>query len=389
MKIAFFSDTHLGHRRFGRVDERSGLNVRELDVMRTFERFLKAIEQEQPDVVLHGGDFFDMVRPSNHTILKAFSLLSQFQRTRSGAEFIAVAGNHEMPRVQGTGCILSLFGEIPGVHVFWSQPEEIVIERNGERVSILCVPHRATTSANDFAPRPDGVDGRLLLCHGVTPSTPRVREADLDVEPFKKSCDLVLLGDYHVHRAEGKKVVYVGSTDYVSSNIWEEADQPKGWLLVDTGTMEWQFRKVEPVRAVCDLPPIDASSMGVTEALDRMLRAMEELQEKNVRANRDLPIVRQRVLNAPEGFRREIPFDLLQSLRSMALDYTLDIRHQAKGEQDQPSMESDSERRSAEDLWAAFAREYEIPEEVDRERFVETGLAYLKEVRDAAQATPS
>jgi exonuclease SbcD len=388
MKIAFFSDTHLGHRRFGRIDEHSGLNVRELDVMRTFERFLKAIEQEQPDVVLHGGDFFDMVRPSNHTILKAFSLMSQFQRTRSGAEFIAVAGNHELPRVQGTGCIISLLAEIPGVRVFWSQPEEVVIERNGERVSILCVPHHGATAAGEFTQRPDDADRRLLLCHGVVPGTPRVREADLDVEPFKKSCDLVLLGDYHVHHTEGKKVVYVGSTDYVSSNIWEEADHPKGWLLVDTGTMEWQFRKVEPVRSVCDLPPIDASSMGVTDVLDRMLRAMEELRETKVTSDRDLPIVRQRVLNAPEGFRREIPFDLLQTLRGMALDYALDIRSEERQEQEQ-GVPSESDRRTAEDLWAAFAREYEIPEEVDRERFVETGLTYLKEARDVAEAHSS
>lgn len=388
MKIAFFSDSHLGHRRFGRVDERSGLNVRELDVMRTFERFLKAIRHEQPDVVLHGGDFFDMVRPSNHTILKAFSLMSEFQRSRDGAAFIAVAGNHELPRVQGTGCILSLFAEIPGVRVFWSKPEEVLIEQGGERVSVLCVPHDGAMAAGEFQ-RPDGVDKRLMLCHGVTPGTPRVREADLQVESFKESCDLILLGDYHVHHTEGKKVVYVGSTDYVSSNIWEEADHPKGWLLVDTHTMEWKFHRVEPARAVCDLAPIDASSMEITDVLDRMLRAMEQLLDERKWNEDSLPIVRQKVLNAPEGFRREIPFDLLQKLRSMALDYTLDARTVKQGCEEKSGSASESDRRSAEDLWSAFAREYEIPEEVDRERFVDTGLAYLREARDAAEATSS
>lgn len=386
MRIAFFSDTHLGHRRFARVDERSGLNVRELDVMRTFERVLKSISEEQPDVVLHGGDFFDMVRPGNHTILKAFSAVSEFQRRRDGAEFIAVAGNHEVPRVQGTGCILSLLEEIPGVQVFWNQPKEVVLERDRERVGILCIPHNAYQAAAELAPRSDGLDRRLVLAHGVTPGVPRIKEADIEVEPFKKTCDLILLGDYHIHRTEGQKVVYVGSTDYVSANIWEEVEQPKGWLLLDTATMKWTFHEVEPTRAVFDLDPIDASQLGPTDVLDRMLRAMEELREGRTWDEGSLPIVRQRILNAPEGFRREIPFDLLQTLRGMALDYTLDARsHESKKQ----SKATDVDSRALEEHWTDFANEYETPEGVDRERFVATGLAYLKEARDAAEAASS
>ncbi|MER3413762.1 MAG: hypothetical protein C4341_05905 [Armatimonadota bacterium] len=382
MRIAFFSDTHLGHRRFGRVDERSGLNVRELDVMRTFERFLKSISEEQPDVVLHGGDFFDMVRPGNHTILKAFSAVSAFQRKRDGAEFIGVAGNHEVPRVQGTGCILTLLEEIPGVRVFWNRPEIVTIERDGERVGILCVPHSRSESAKELVPC-DGVERLLLLAHGLTSNVPRIREASIEVGPFKKSCDLILLGDYHIHRTEGRKVVYVGSTDYVSANIWEEAKQPKGWILLDTKTMKWTFNEVQPARAVRDLAPIDVSTLGVTEVLDQMLRAMEELRDARKWDRDSLPIVRQRILNAPEGFRREVPFEVLQTLRGMAFDYVLDVGfHESKKQTEATDMGA----HSVEEHWTTFAREYETPEGVDREQFVATGLAYLKEARNDTEA---
>lgn len=386
MKIAFFSDTHLGHRRFGRVDELSGLNVRERDVMRTFEKFLKSICDEQPDVVLHGGDFFDMVRPGNHTILKAFSEVSKFQRQRDGSEFLVVAGNHEVPRVQGTGCILDLFQQIEGVQVFWNSTGEVIIERGGERVSILCVPHGRFEVLRESLSRDEGRGRRLLLAHGVTPNIQRVREADFEVEPLRDLFDLILLGNYHVHRKDGKNAVYVGSTDYTSANIWEEAGQPKGWILLDTTTMEWKFHRVEPVRAVYDFKPIDASQLNPTEVYDRMLSAMEEAREKHKWREDRLPIVRQRILNAPEGFRREVPFDLMQTLRSQVFEYSLETPSQEKTEQKGEAREP---ARPLEESWTLFAERYELPADVDRGRFLETGLEYLKEARDAAEADSS
>lgn len=389
MRIAFFSDTHLGHRRFAHVDERTGLNVREIDVMRTFKRVLDSISNERPDVVLHGGDFFDMVRPGNNTILTAFRDVATFQSKRDGAEFIAVAGNHEVPRAQGTGCILSLLGQIPGVTVLWNHPGEVVIERGSERVSIVCMPHDRFYTSNEIPPRDGSVDRRLLLAHAVTPGLPWVREADLDIGSFKDQFDLMLLGDYHIHRKEGKNAVYVGSTDYVSSNIWEEASQPKGWILLDTATMQWTFRKVAPYRPVVDLDGIDASALELTEVLDRMLRLAEEACEAGAWDKERLPIVRQRILNAPKGFRREVPFELLQRLRAMVFDYTLDpITPKETEEKKIAQRENRPPEESWTDLeerWTDFAERYETPADVNREQFIATGLEYLKEARDAAE----
>ena len=97
MTLAHISDTHLGYRAYGRTTP-SGFNQREVDVMKTFQAALASIEQRDPDLVVHAGDMFHIVRPSNATIVQAFKAISEFQSRRSGRPFVIVGGNHDATR---------------------------------------------------------------------------------------------------------------------------------------------------------------------------------------------------------------------------------------------------------------------------------------------------
>lgn len=71
MSVVHFSDTHLGYSDYGRFDSLSGVNQRELDTYKAFREIVDYIVKTKPDLVIHAGDLFDSIRPSNRAISEA------------------------------------------------------------------------------------------------------------------------------------------------------------------------------------------------------------------------------------------------------------------------------------------------------------------------------
>ncbi|HEX2065945.1 MAG TPA: metallophosphoesterase, partial [Candidatus Thermoplasmatota archaeon] len=122
-RLFHFSDTHLGHQQYPRTDA-SGLNVREQDIARAFLAVVDAAVAERPHLVVHAGDLFDGVRPGNRALAAA---MEGFVRlSRAGIPTVAIAGNHEQPRLRETGSPLRLFAHLPNVHVVFQGRRQTV-----------------------------------------------------------------------------------------------------------------------------------------------------------------------------------------------------------------------------------------------------------------------
>ncbi len=62
MHLIRIADTLLGLAAFNRLDPESGINLREKQV---YDNFLKTIDEiihQKPDVLVHSGDLFDVVK---------------------------------------------------------------------------------------------------------------------------------------------------------------------------------------------------------------------------------------------------------------------------------------------------------------------------------------
>ena len=97
MRIAHLADAHLGFRQFQRLDP-GGVNQREADVAAAFRRAVDAVIARGPDLVVIAGDLFHAVRPTNRSIIEAFTQLARLRRELPGAPVVLVAGNHDTPR---------------------------------------------------------------------------------------------------------------------------------------------------------------------------------------------------------------------------------------------------------------------------------------------------
>jgi len=375
MRIAHLSDVHLGYRAYSRTNER-GMNQREHDVLLAFRHALRAILKAAPDIVLITGDLFHSVRPPNSSLIAAHHSLLEFQMNRQGAPLVVIAGNHETPRIAGSGCILALLTHIPGVQVVYDQIQ--MLEIASLDASLLCIPARGVHEVERSILQPNPrTRWNLLLLHGLLEGvTPFALERPIDRQKIvRDEWDYIALGDWHLYTQIASNALYPGATEFTSTNIWEEAGREKGWILYDTDTRTHSFHPIR-TRAVFDLMPIDAADMTAAELNDAIESRADALGDALQGA-----IVRQRVWNLHPELRRQIDGELLRELKARALHYLLDLRAPriSAGGRAAPNAADGENRLTLIDEWRLFAQTYELPADIDRAAFLELGERYLRE----------
>jgi DNA repair exonuclease SbcCD nuclease subunit len=68
MNLIHIADTHLGLAAFNLLDPESGMNLREKQVYDNFLSAIDVIIREKPDVLVHAGDLFDVVKPKTRAL---------------------------------------------------------------------------------------------------------------------------------------------------------------------------------------------------------------------------------------------------------------------------------------------------------------------------------
>jgi exonuclease SbcD len=372
MKLAHISDTHLGYHSYGKAAG-GRLNQREVDVCQTFVRCLNAIQDRDPDLVLHSGDFFDNVRPSNYSLIAAYKELTKFQAKRMGKPFVIIAGNHDTPQSADSINILQLFEDIEGVYVETGAAKAIEV---GE-ASVLCVPNKSIVQRENVSWAPSAkAKHSVLVLHGLANETKLDRFQFELSETRPDEWTYVAMGDWHVHTPYGRNICYAGSTDFTSNDPWSESSRPKGWVWFDTEIGQLEFVPVK-TRPVIDLPVIDADNLNAAQLGESLLARANWSSE-------ELPIVRQLVLNVHQETRRELSYSLVRSIESRALFYKLDRRSPASALAGTPQT---GQVAKLEDCWSEYIDGNLLAADVDRSMLKQLGLDLLQEVAES-EVTP-
>ena len=304
MKIVHLADTHLGHSAYRKLSE-NGFNQREEDVIRAFTDAIDKIILEKPDLVLHSGDLFDTVRPTNRIVsIGIRELLRLYQKD---IPLILISGNHETPKQLYKGSIYSIFELMPldkkannsGNKLF-----NIVYKDKCEvfrfpGVTIHAVPQCSTDAIfkaelNNIKLDP-GSKNVLMLHAGVTGmkefSHGESNELLVEYDWLNKSMfDYVALGHYHGYVPVAKNTYFSGSIERMSFN---EVGQPKGFLVVDLDKSPVPEMKEVWTRKMIDMSPIDASGKDSVVLL-------EEILDKISKAEPSGKILRLTITNIPQ-----------------------------------------------------------------------------------------
>ena len=273
-RLFHFSDTHLGHQQYPRTGP-DGLNVRETDLYLAFRAVVDRAVEERPDAVVHAGDLFDGVRPSNRALAQALDGFLALDR--AGIPTILIAGNHEHPKMRETGSPFRLFEHLPNVHpVYRGRRETVQVETPEGPLRIHAVPQCASNEAlaAEVGGIEAGQDGHdVLVLHGAVHHLDAFRNAEfneltLDTRWFDDRFAYVALGHYHGVHEIAENAWYCGAPERVSM---AESGERKGFLDVSLGDRaEVRFRAL-PGRPYADLPRIDGTGLD-TEGVETAVR---------------------------------------------------------------------------------------------------------------------
>lgn len=349
INVAALADLHLGFQAY-HATTKEGRNAREADVEATWHQAVKLIIERRPkvDLVTIAGDIFHTLRPSTHALI-AFRdgcrALSD-----AGIAVVAITGNHEAAKSASTRTPIDIPADLPNIYCI-SQPQGLVLQIRKKSVSIQCVPH-VTLKDNagaEIQPPDSGSDHNIVLMHAAVTSSAApnalpsfyTQHASGNVADWAAGFDAVLLGDYHEYTrlVPGRLVLYSGSLDYTSSNIWDET-QPKGipFMKLD-GKGEVDF--------------VELNTRGVlTDVLWGGAGAVNEWLEDALEHEEPGRIMRLVAKDFPRSDRSLIDRSLELKLKGHALHFQLDI-HTTKGEAVQPGQITPGAGRGL----AAIARE--------------------------------
>jgi hypothetical protein len=186
----------------------------------------------------------------------------------AGLPLVVISGNHDTPRLPGTGSPYSAMAEaFPDVHFATRMAYERV-ELPG--LVVHCVPQMMavehTLTALEEADRSRSLDrSNLLITHPRVPQVePRYADInEIEVDAGLLRSDLVLLGHYHVHTTVSANTWYAGSTDTFS--FADDPERDKGIVVLDTDTGECRHVPLTGRRPLVTLDTVHAQGLSPTE----------------------------------------------------------------------------------------------------------------------------
>lgn len=265
MRVAALGDAHLG-RSYYSFTTPEGVNQRERDFELSFEAAVDLALRQAPDLVVWLGDVFDHPRPTYRSFRIAQRAMAKVRD--HGVALVVITGNHDTPRLPGTGspysALADTFTEVHFAH-------RLQYERfDFPGLAVHAVPQMLTVADTlEALHRADlnrsGDRTNLLLTH---PRVPQVepRHADIneiEVDAGELKADLVLLGHYHFHTQVGPGIWYAGSTDTFS--FADSPDDPKGIVVLDTDTGECRHVALTGQRPLVTLPTVHALGLSPAE----------------------------------------------------------------------------------------------------------------------------
>jgi DNA repair exonuclease SbcCD nuclease subunit len=318
MKIVHLADTHLGHSAYRKISE-GGFNQREEDVILSFLDAVDRIISLRPDVVLHSGDLFDTVRPTNRIVRIGLEQLMRIYNAK--IPLVLISGNHETPKQLYKGSVYSIFEALPLdknlFNIVYKDKYE-TFELPG--LTIHAVPQCSTDvifKAELKKIKVNPANKNVLMLHaGVTGmkefSHGESNELLVEYDWLNRSnFDYVALGHYHGYVPVAKNTYYCGSIERMSFN---EVGQPKGFLVVDLSKSSVPELIKVRTREMIDMASIDASGKDTVALLDEILAKIKEQSPSG-------KIIRMTVTNIPQHVMNSLDTKMIREAASVAVHF--------------------------------------------------------------------
>ena len=282
MRVAAIGDAHLGRAYYPYTTE-SGVNQREADFERSFEAAVDLALAQDPDLICWLGDVFDHPRPTYRSYRVAQRALARIRD--HGVTLVAISGNHDTPRLPGTGSPYSTLADsfpemhfAPGLRYQRFELPGLVVHAVPQMLTV----DAALDALDEAAASASTERTNLLLTHPrlaqLQPKHADINELEIDKGRLRS--DLVLLGHYHGFARVDDTMWYAGSTD--TFQFSDEPERPKGIVVLDTDTGECRHVPLGGTRPLVTLEAVYALGLSPAELAEAVLERAGAAPEGSV-----------------------------------------------------------------------------------------------------------
>ncbi len=370
-RLVALGDAHLGRTHLAHLRDDQGRNLREEDFLRSFSWAVDETIRLEPDGFVWLGDIFDHARPTYRTFSRVLMGLKVLRE--AGLRGVAISGNHDTPRIRGTGSPYQALEEVfDNVAFAWAM-EARSVELAGVRVH--AVPQ--TLTVDDFRSELERATGTaggdmtdLLLAHVALTSLPSrdwrdMNELEVEEAAFDRRFDQVLLGHYHVFQKVSKRTWYAGSTD--SFNYADTPTERKGLVVLETET-----GRVEHVTNPHERPLVSLSVEAAGMSPGELVPAVERAATGTASGS----IVRVFLEQADAAAFRQISRDEFEE----AVPGAVHVQVEADAGAETLPVQGGSAIGSLEAEWASFVERQDLAG-LERDRVVAMGAGFLEDAR--------
>ncbi len=293
MKLAIFSDTHLG---YGCGTER------EQESFENAEKALKICLEQGADCILLPGDVFDSAVPSQEEWRETFRIFSEakshpsnmgVRRIKNGQSeslkvkhipIIAIHGTHEF---RGKRFANALEVMEKAGFLFYLHAGCIELEKDGEKIAIHGlggVPEKkALDVLKAFNPQP--VEGRkniLVLHQSIKELLPFDDEmiASIGFSDLPGGFDLIVNGHFHwlLEQDLGEKKFFIPGSTIITQMKKLECKKPKSVTVFDTKTMKASFFEIPEQRKMF-YETINFENASAEQVKEKVKQALQKILE--------------------------------------------------------------------------------------------------------------
>jgi len=373
MKIIHVADTHLGYSAYRKVTQ-DGINQREYDNYQTFKQFIDYTIQTKPDLILHSGDLYDSVRPTNRAI--TYSIDQIMRLSKNKIPIIIIAGNHEQPKLKETGHIFSIFDHIEYVHpIYKTEYETHSFTIKKEKITIHAIPQ--TNTKKDFEnnlkklKKDKTAKYNILVAHGAVTGIKEFKmnefnELIIPTKTLSKDFDYIALGHYHKYTQLQKNAFYAGSTERYT---FTDAKDKKGFIELELNKTNLKTKFIElKTRPMIDTKPIDCTNLPLEKVMTKIKTTIQTIQPKE-------KTFRIKLKNIPSHTYRGLDFTTIRKLGGEATHYELKADIIKEGE---TKTKQTSTIDPLENEFQTYIKKQEIKEKTT---MLELGLNYIKKIQ--------
>ena len=371
MKILHVADTHLGFSAYRKLTE-DGMNQREIDVYNAFKQCIDYAVKSKPDLMLHAGDLFDSVRPTNRAITVAIQQILRLSKEK--IPFVVISGNHETPKLKETGNIFNIFEHLDHVYPIYNNCyETIPFEIDNKKITIHAIPQCQTKK--DFNDNLEKVkidsssDFNIFMAHGAVTGIKEFKmnefnELFIPINALSNDFDYVALGHYHKYTKLQENAFYSGSAE---SLTFSDAGDKKGFIELELDKkIKHNFIEIS-TRPMIDASPIDCPNLTIEEIVRNIKETIRKIEPKD-------KIFRIRLENIRSHIYRGIDFNQIRELSKGAVHFEIKSDVIKEGEL---RMSENYKIESIASEFEKYLRKQKIP---DKEVLLKLGLDYIQRV---------